>query len=90
MVRVGWQTGMRLHDVAIAVAVVAFVFGYINGLPLRVATGALIALPLGLAQVWQMARIRAGAPARWREFLLSAVFLFGVTAYLVLVGYLQS
>lgn len=90
MIRLGWSTGMRLHDLCIAVAVLAFVVGGFGDLPHRVALGALIALPLGLAQVWQMARIRAGFKPQWRALTLNAVGLFILAAYLEIVGYLLS
>jgi 1,4-dihydroxy-2-naphthoate octaprenyltransferase len=90
LVRLGWLTGMRLHDLALVMAAVAFLLGYLNGLPVRVAAGATIVLPLGLAQMWQMSRIRGGAPPRWRVLLLTSEVLFGLTSYLVLVGFLQS
>ncbi len=37
-----------------------------------------------------MERIRRGFPARYRILTLNAVGLFGLTAYLVLIGYLLS
>jgi len=90
LVRLGWRTGMRLHDLALGMAGVFFILGFLNGMPLRVAAGAMIALPLGVTQMWQMVRIRGGAPPRWRVLLLTSEALFGLTTYLVLVGYLQS
>ncbi len=90
MIRVGWQTGMRIHDFAILFAVFSFIVGYFNGLPPRVAYGSLIALPLAIAQLWQMERIRRGFPPRWTTLVLGALGLFGLTAYLVFIGYVLS
>ncbi len=90
MVRLGWRTSMRAHDLAIAFALLSLVIGFINGLPPRVALGALIAAPLGLAQIWQMRRIRQGFQPRWATLTVSALALFVVTAYLELAGYLLS
>jgi 1,4-dihydroxy-2-naphthoate octaprenyltransferase len=90
MVRLGWSSGMRLHDLSILLAVVALVSGFFSGLPARVALGSLIALPLGMAQIWQMARIRAGYPPHWRTLTFSALGLFALAAYLQLAGYLLS
>jgi hypothetical protein len=50
----------------------------------------LIALPLALAQIWQMGRIREGYPPRWQLFTFSATGLFALTAYLQMLGYLLS
>jgi len=90
MVRLGWQAAMRMHDTAILLAVLLLLLAYLNGLPSRVALGSLIALPLALAQIWQMNRIRLGYPARWRVFTAGAVALFGLTLYLEMIGYILS
>jgi 1,4-dihydroxy-2-naphthoate octaprenyltransferase len=90
MVRLGWQAAMRAHDLALVFALLSLAVAYLNGLPPRVALGALIATPLGLAQVWQMRRIRMGVPPRWTTLTVSALALFALTAYLELAGYLLS
>lgn len=90
MIRLGWSTGMRLHDLCIALAALAFVVGGLDGLPRRVALGAIIALPLGMAQVWQMARIRAGYRPQWRALTVNAAGLFLLVSYLEIVGFLLS
>ncbi|MDF1499979.1 MAG: prenyltransferase [Anaerolineales bacterium] len=90
MVRLGWDMGMRMHDYAILFAVLSFVAAYLNGLPNRVALGGLIVLPLALAQIWQMNRIRSGFPPNWRIFTLGAVLLFELTAYFMTLGFILS
>jgi 1,4-dihydroxy-2-naphthoate octaprenyltransferase len=90
MVRLGWQAAMRAHDLAIAFALLSLMVAYLNGLPARVALGALIAAPLGLAQIWQMHRIRLGFAPRWTTLTVSALALFALAAYLELAGYLLS
>jgi 1,4-dihydroxy-2-naphthoate octaprenyltransferase len=90
MVRVGWQTGMRMHDYAILFGVLSFTFAFLNGLPTRVAIGGLIVLPLALAQIWQMNRIRNGFPPNWRVFTLGALLLFGLSAYFTALGFVLS
>jgi 1,4-dihydroxy-2-naphthoate octaprenyltransferase len=90
LVRAGWRVAMRLHDYVIFFAVVSLVVAFFLGLLRRVAAGTLIALPLAIAQIWQMDRIRQGYPARWRVLIYGALFLFVLTAYLELIGYLLS
>jgi 1,4-dihydroxy-2-naphthoate octaprenyltransferase len=90
MVRLGWSMTMRLHDIAILLAIGSLSAAYLNGLPQRVALGSVIVLPLALAQIWQMDRIRRGFPARWQILTLSAVGLFSLAAYLQLIGYLNN
>ena len=89
-VRLGWQAAFRAHDLAVVFALFSLMIAYVNGLPPRVALGALIAAPLGLAQIWQMRRIRIGFPPRWTTLTVSALALFALTAYLELAGYLLS
>lgn len=90
MVRLGWSVAMRAHDLAIAFALVSFAIAYYFGLPARVTLGALIVVPLALAQIWQMNRLRRGFPPRWTSLTLSALALFVTAAYLELAGYLLS
>lgn len=90
MVRLGWETAMKLHDLAIIVAILSFLTAYIIGLPDRVALGALISVPLALAQIWQLNRVKSGLPPRWHIFTFSALVLFGMTTYLELMGFILS
>ncbi len=90
MVRLGWLRGMRVHDAALALAFMILGAGYFLGLPYRVAVGPLLALPLGVAQVWTLWRIRGGAPPRWSLLTANAVVILGLMAYLELVGYLLT
>jgi 1,4-dihydroxy-2-naphthoate octaprenyltransferase len=90
MVRLGWSTTMRLHDFAIIFAIIFLGVASFYTIPLRVALGSLIALPLALAQIWQMQRIRRGYPVRWRILTFSAVGLFSLAVYLQLIGYLYT
>ncbi|OGO17620.1 MAG: hypothetical protein A2Z14_02935 [Chloroflexi bacterium RBG_16_48_8] len=90
LVRASWQLGMRLHNIAIIFAIVSMLVAFYLGLPRQVALGSMIALPLAIAQIWQMDRIRQGYPARWRIFTYSALALFALMAYLELIGYLLN
>ena len=90
IVRIGWSPAMRTHDIAIGLSFLSLIIAYRFGLPARVALGTLIALPLGIAQIWQMNRIRNGYPVRWNTFTIGAMGLFVLTAYLELVGFLLS
>ncbi|MGD2161987.1 MAG: prenyltransferase [Anaerolineales bacterium] len=90
MVRLGWETGMRMHDYAILFGVLSFITAFLNGLPGRVALGGLIVLPLALAQIWQMNRIRSGFPPHWRVITVGALLLFGLSAYFITLGFILS
>lgn len=90
MVRVGWESGMRLHDAAVIAGAVVLVAGTLLDIPARVTLGLLIVLPLAAAQVWQMGRIRRGARPDWRMLTFGAVGLFALTAYLTFTGFATS
>jgi 1,4-dihydroxy-2-naphthoate octaprenyltransferase len=90
IVRLGWETGMRLHDGAILIAAGLMAAGVAGGLPSRVGIGGAIMLPLAAAQIWQMRRIRSGYPPRWRVLVSVATALLMLTAYFILVGFLLS
>lgn len=90
MVRLGWRAAMNWHDVALLFALVSLAMAYFFGLPRRVAMGSLIAVPLAVAQIWQVRRLRQGYPARYPTLVYTSVALFTITAYLELAGYLLS
>lgn len=90
LVRVGWRNAMRLHDLAIAFTILTYVLAYLSGFPRRVSLGAVIVLPLALAQMWQLARLRSGFKPQWRTLTLAALGLFGLAIYMELVGFLLS
>jgi 1,4-dihydroxy-2-naphthoate octaprenyltransferase len=90
LVRLGWQNAMRLHDLAIGFTVLSYVLAYLSGFPRRVSLGAVIVLPLALAQVWQMARLRSGYKPHWRTLTFVAFGVFGLAIYMELVGFLLS
>lgn len=88
--RIDWPLAMRLHDVSVLLGFLLVGAALAAGLPWRVGYGALLAFPLGLAQIWYMNRIRAGAPPNWPLLIGSAYTLVCLMAYLMLAGYLLS
>jgi len=83
LVRLGWQTGMGLHNILVLSAFFLLALAIAFGLPLFIALPAFLPLPLALLQVWQMRRIAAGAKPNWKALTLNALTLFGATAYLL-------
>jgi 1,4-dihydroxy-2-naphthoate octaprenyltransferase len=90
MVRLGWRTAFVMHDAALVLGFGSLLLAFFFGLPRRVALGTLIALPLAIAQVWQISRIREGYPPRWRILTAGSALLLGLMAYLELIGYVRS
>lgn len=90
LVRLGWEMGMRMHDGAILFAAVLLAAGVAGGLPRPIGWGGLIALPLAAAQIWQMGRIRAGLPPRWRHLTVGAVALVCLMGYFTILGFVAG
>lgn len=83
IVRVGWQAGMRIHNLAILVGFFFLGLAVILGLPWQIGGWAFLVLPLGLLQIWTMNRIASGVKPHWGGLTLAAVVLFVSMAYLL-------
>lgn len=81
--RMGWRSGLTLHNLLVLTAFVLLGLAATLGLPPSIALPGFLTLPLGLLAIWQMVRIGAGARPNWRAFTLTAVTLFIVTTYLL-------
>ena len=84
--RMGWQNAIVLHNVFILSAFVLVGVFMLAGMPWSISWPTLLALPVGLWQIWQMARIAEGDKPRWRLLLTTAMGLFLLMVYLVIVA----
>lgn len=80
---IGWQKGMRVHDILIFAAYLLFGAVSFAGLPWALVWPALLSLPIGIFQVWQIRQISNGAKPNWRLLEWTAYGLTAVTAYLL-------
>jgi 1,4-dihydroxy-2-naphthoate octaprenyltransferase len=83
LVRIGWETGMRMHNFLILGAYMVLGVAVLLGFPAAIALPAFLSLPLGLLQIFQINRIAAGSKPNWTTLTLTAVTLFSATAYLL-------
>ena len=83
IIRIGWQTGMLLHNILVLGSFVILGIAFVFGLPLRIAWPVIFVLPVGLFQVWMMNRIGEGAKPNWSLLVLVALSSFGLTAYIL-------
>lgn len=81
--RMGWQRGMNAHNLLILISFVLLGVAALLGLPWVLTWPALLVLPIGIFQIWQMIQIANGAAPRWRSFLFLSAGIFGLMAYLV-------
>lgn len=83
MVRLGWQRGMLLHNFLVPLAYLLLGVTALMGLSWSVLWPAMLTLPIGAFQVWQMWQIGNGAPTRWPLLRLTAYATVGLTVYLL-------
>jgi 1,4-dihydroxy-2-naphthoate octaprenyltransferase len=87
LIRMGWQNGMFLHNILILSAFLLMGLAAIFGMPMFVFLAALISLPLGILQIWQMRRIGDGAKRNWNHLTIGALALFVSMAYFITFAY---
>lgn len=78
---------MTLHNLLIFSNFILLGVALLYGMPLSIGLPPLLLFPLGFFQIWYMNRIAAGARPNWRLLTLTAVLLFGLTAYLIAFSY---
>lgn len=83
LVRMGWMRGMTLHNILILGAYLTLGAAVLFGLEFYIALPALLTLPLGLLQIWQMRRIADGGKPNWSTLTLTGMILFAVVGYLL-------
>lgn len=83
LVRIGWQNGMRMHNVLVISSYLILMLAVALDLPLSIALPSFLTFPVGLLQIWTMNRIGGGARPNWFSLTLVAVLLFGSITYLL-------
>lgn len=83
LVRIGWERGMSLHNLLVLTGFLLIGIGLVFGLSWHIIWPTLLALPLGLFQIWQIIQIRDGGKPRWQVLNVTAVATFGLVAYLL-------
>jgi 1,4-dihydroxy-2-naphthoate octaprenyltransferase len=83
MIRMGWQKGMHLHDILVFSAYLLFGVAALAGLPWALTWPAVLSLPVGLFQIWQMRQISVGARPHWNLLKWTAYGLAAMTIYLL-------
>lgn len=82
----GWQRGMVLHNLLIPLAYVLLAIAALIGLSWNLTWPALLTLPVGLFEIYQMRQIAFGAKPGWKLLRLTAVVLPALTAYLITIA----
>jgi 1,4-dihydroxy-2-naphthoate polyprenyltransferase len=80
-VRLDWKSAMNLHNILILASYLLIGMASFFGMPRFVALTAMLTLPVGLLQIWQMIRIGQGGKPNWNALTINAVATFGLMIY---------
>jgi 1,4-dihydroxy-2-naphthoate octaprenyltransferase len=83
LTRLGWENGMRLHNMLIITAFLLLALAVVFGMPLYNALPVFFVIPLGFFQIWYLGHIANGASPNWKALKVLAVLLYGIPAYLL-------
>jgi 1,4-dihydroxy-2-naphthoate octaprenyltransferase len=87
LIRLGWERGMLIHNIAQLSAYLLLGAATVIGLPAKIVLPAFLPLPLSLLQIWQFQRIAAGSKPNWRALTLNGVVIFSMMAYLLMLTF---
>jgi 1,4-dihydroxy-2-naphthoate octaprenyltransferase len=81
LTRLGWERAIPLHHLFVLLAYLLFLATPIFGLSLSLLWPAFLTLPFALFQILQLRNISLGAPTNWPLLTVTALSVFGLTAY---------
>jgi 1,4-dihydroxy-2-naphthoate octaprenyltransferase len=81
--RMGWSSAIYFHNVFILSAYLLVGLAALLGLPGFALWAALLSLPVGLLEIWQMWRIGQGGKPNWKALTINAAATFSAMAYLL-------
>mgnify|MGYP000859477567 CR=1 FL=1 len=84
MTKLGWKTGMNLHNIFVLITYALYGIAAIFGLPFRLFLPALLSFPIGCIQLWEMWRIGEGYKPRWKLLKISSIGSLSILAYFLL------
>ena len=81
LTRLGWERAVPLHHLFVLLAYLFFLASPVFGLSLSLLWPAFLTLPFALFQLFQLRNISLGAPTNWTLLTVTALSVFGLTAY---------
>ena len=81
LTRLGWERAVPLHNLFVLLAYLFFAMAPVFGLPLSLLWPAFLTLPFALFQIFQLRNLSLGAPTHWTLLTVTALSVFGLTAY---------
>lgn len=83
MTRLGWQKAMNLHNLLILLVYLSLGLTTFFGLPWRLVWPAMLTIPVGLFQIFQMMVIAGGGKPRWNLLRLTSGASLAMLVYLL-------
>lgn len=90
LVSFGWQRGMLIINTLTLSAFLLLGLALLAGLSPRIVLPVFLVFPLALFQIWYLNRIASGAKPHWKALSWSGFSIYGLTAYLLLFGFLTN
>ena len=81
LTRLGWERAVPLHHLFVLLAYLFFLAAPAFGLSLSLLWPAFLTLPFALFQIFQLRNLSLGAPTNWTLLTVTALSVFGLTAY---------
>ena len=81
LTRLGWERAVPLHHLFVLLAYLFFAASPAFGLSLLLIWPAFLTLPFALFQIFQLRNLALGAPTNWTLLTVTALSVFGLTAY---------
>ena len=81
LTRLGWERTVPLHHLFVLLAYLLFLATPTFGLSLSLLWPAFLTLPFALFQIFQLRNLSLGAPTNWTLLTVTALSVFGLTAY---------
>ena len=81
LTRLGWERTVPFHHLFVLLAYLLFLSAPVFGLSLSLLWPAFLTLPFALFQIFQLRSLALGAPTNWTLLTVTALSVFGLTAY---------
>ena len=81
LTRLGWERAVPLHHLFVLLAYLFFLVSPVFGLSISLLWPAFLTFPFALFQIFQLRNLSLGAPTNWTLLTVTALSVFGLTAY---------
>ena len=81
LTRLGWERTVPLHHLFVLLSYLFFLASPVFGLSLSLLWPAFLTFPFALFQIFQLRNLSLGAPTNWTLLTVTALSVFGLTAY---------